>query len=574
MATETPFQKTRKLEAALWEDFEPNKKDLGLIGEYFDPTRNACISGEQRNDATKRSLKIINSVANECLDTYEAGMLAGNASPSQLWMKVTTRNRKLAQADENKTFLQDLTDGLFEDCANSNAYPSLGLGWRDQGLYGTEAMLVIQDTEDPVRCYVFSIGTYAIGQDNRGAPNTFSHRFQMTAAQMRAQFGEMALSQEVRDALKNKPEQKFDVCHVIQPNPDYHENASVARFRKFHECYYEKNAPEGKDEKYLKESGYGSFPVVVSRWKSAGLHTAWGVGIGIKLLSDCMQLQLTTKDEANSIEFKNNPAMKGPGSLANAWVKRRPGQFTAVDVQAGQQQLEPLFDNDLDIGAVELVIARLEQRLRSGFFTDLFKQFTGPVDRLPKTAYLAQKMFLEKVANLLPVMEQQNREFLAPFIERLIQIRIETGRLLPFGSVVPPGVDALVVPEGLDGKALTFEFVSPFAEAQRAARTGSMETFLAFWTQLAAQFPAAASMVANKIDFYAAIDESADGYSMPPKMLRSADEVAELDEAQAEAMEAQRTAQNVPGAAGAVKALGETQLGTDSALDAALAGAA
>lgn len=559
------YRASKALATALWADMEQNKPTWGLIGEFVYPWRNECIVTPQRNDATRRSTKIINGAAGLAFNTFRAGMLAGNSSPSQRWFKITTRDRSLNQSNEVKRFFDELDEAIYDDLSHSNAYKALSLDYGDQGLYGTAAMLVIADEDDPLRCYVFPIGSYACGQDAAGRPDKFCRKFRMTASQMRAEFGEWNLSVAARAALPSDKSTKtgedvFDVWHVISRNDEYRKGASASESKLFKECYFEAGSGESdkggyatgsQDAKYLRESGYDAFPVIVTRWTPAGAFTPWGVGPGLEILGDVMQLQMMSKDVSNAIEYEVNPAMKGPGALANAYVHRRPGKFTAVDVTQGQQGLEKLFDINLRLDHAGLLINECIVRINEALYKDLFKQFTGNPDRLPKTAYLAQRMFQEKAGNLLPAMEQQYDELLGPLIDRAILIRYEQGRMPK-------------MPEALLGANLKYEYISPFAEAQRAQRTGGTETFLGVVGQLAAVWPEAAQYV----DMGPTVAELADGYSIPPALLRDPAEVAAMQEAQAAAMEAQRRAENIPGAAKAVKDLSFANVGDQNALEA------
>lgn len=571
MADAQQLQRTKAIGQALWQDMERNKATWGLIGEYVYPWRNQCIQDNDKGDATRRSRRIINGAAGLAFNAFRAGMLAGNSSPDMTWFKMTLRDPELMESEDARRFLDELEKALFSDLARSNTYRALALAYGDQGLYGTSAMLVTEDDQDPLRCHVFPIGSYAIGQDYRGVPDKFYREFTLTAAQMRDQFGLDALSATVRNALSvgRAGSTEFDVCHLIVPNDDAYDGAaSAATAKRFKECYYEKAA--GAEGKYLRESGYDHFPVIVTRWTPAGATTPWGVGPGLEALGDIMQLQLMTRDMTNAVELGVNPPMKGPGALKEAIINRRPGRFTAVDVTQGQQPLEPLFPNTLRLDHVFALTEKLEARINEHFFKDLFRQFTGQPDKtLPKTAYLAQRIFQEKAGNLLPAMQQQYDELLTPLLDRAIQIRIATGRLSFDERAKEMFPDAVVIPQSLSKVDLVYDFVSPLAQAQRAMRTGGIETFLGVVGQASAVWPEAR----NKVDIYEAIEEIADAYSIPPKLVREAEEVAEIEEAQAQAMQQQQMAENIPQAAKAAKHLATAPVGEGNALEAILGAA-
>lgn len=577
--TASRYKKSLAKGKALWDEMQANVYRWSLIGRFVYPWRNSAIAPDKAGDATRSSREIIDGSASLALTSFRAGMLAGNASPSDEWVKISAYsqnaalNRAIQESTEAKEFFEQLEIQFYSDVNNSNFYRAAPLAWGDQGLYGTSAMQVMADDDDPFRCYVFPIGSYAFAVDDRGVPNTFYREFQMTAAQMKSKFGEANLSEEARRACGEGQtgQDLFNICCLIQPNENGASGyASESSARAYIECYYESGAANSgggtagshyatlaggseKDQKFLSERGYDIFPVVITRWLPAGGSTPWGVGPGQEILGDVMQLQAMTRDALNAIEFETNPAVQGPSSLQEAYIKRRPGKFTAVDVTQGQQGITKLFEPNLRLDHVELMSSKCIARINEGLYKDLFKQFTGAPDRLPKTAYLAQRMFQEKAGNLLPAMQQQYDEFLSPFIDLVIHIRAERGDLPP-------------IPKLLQNAPLRYEYTSPFARAQRAQRSGDIETFLGVIGQMAAVWPHAAAYV----DVAPAVDAIADSYSISPKLIRDKDEVAAEMEAQAQAMEQQRVAENVPGATRAVQNLSQTPVdgGQSTALDA------
>lgn len=549
---EPKLKRLRTMGAALWEDMDRYKSTWGTIGEFFSPWRNACLTNDDRS-AVRRAQRIINSAATLAYNAFCAGMLAGTCSPSQRWFKVTVQD--VDESDEQANlFFEAAERKAYDKIARTNAYRSLALMMGDQGLYGPGAMLTVHDNgNDPFRCFVYSIGTYALGIDDRGVVDTFYREFEYSAQQMRSKFGTKVLSSSVKDALRNDDRKsKFVVCHAIYPNDEYREKASVPKFKKWAECYFEKAADEGKagDGVPLKEGGYDSFPVQAPRWRPGDERSPYGVGIGIELLPDVIQLQGIERSTSNAIENEVDPAVTAPTALAGAYISRRPGKVTVVDVMQGQQGVERLFESNLNLQHVEVLTQKIIARINEGLFKDLWRLFTDPNRELPGTAFLAKRMFDEIATNLLPAMEQQNDELLVPFLDRVFELMTEAGELPP-------------VPASLRGKPLKFEFISPLAEAQRAMKVGGIQAFLAVASQMVVAFPECK----NVVDAVQTLRELGDGFSIPAKMLRSDDEIAELDDAEAQAMEAQQQLNAIPPLAGAAKDLGATPMGQGSALD-------
>jgi Bacteriophage head to tail connecting protein len=110
------------------------------------------------------------------------------------------------------------------------------------------------------------------------------------------------------------------------------------------------------------------------------------------------------------------------------------------------------------------------------------------------------------------------------------------------------------------------------AQAQKAIGLGSLERFSTFVTTMVAAFPNDPS-VGDKPDVDQIFDEYAKASGLPPRVVRSDEQVAAMREERSLAAEMQREAELLSQAAPAVKDLASAPMGQDSALDALLGNA-
>ena len=93
--------------------------------------------------------------------------------------------------------------------------------------YGQCPMAIFSNPNTAVQFVPFTIGTYALGCGANGQVNTFVRKFTMTPAQMKDQFGEENLPQNIQRQLANndKYTKKHKVIWLVEPNenriPDY-----------------------------------------------------------------------------------------------------------------------------------------------------------------------------------------------------------------------------------------------------------------------------------------------------------------------------------------------------------------
>ena len=157
----------------------------------------------------------------------------------------------------------------------------------------------------------------------------------------------------------------------------------------------------------------------------------------------------------------------------------------------------------------------------------------------------------EKLTQLGPVVDRVNIEKLEVDIDRAYDILDRQG-------LIPPP------PPEIANRALSINFVSILAQAQKATSNNSIERAAQFVGFLTGMYPDAAI----KFDAEQAIDEFANNSSVSPKIIRSDEIVArmkeEMQQQQQQAQMAEQAAQLAPAAAQGAKAaelLSKTQVG-------------
>ena len=121
-------------------------------------------------------------------------------------------------------------------------------------------------------------------------------------------------------------------------------------------------------------------------------------------------------------------------------------------------------------------------------------------------------------------------------------------------------------PEELQGMEMKVEYISMLAQAQKMVGTGAIAQTVGFVGNIAAIIPSAVDM----IDIDEAIQEYGDMMGVPPKMIRSKEDVAALRQSKIDAQAAAQRAADMQSMVDASKTLSDTKLDQNSALDAAL----
>jgi hypothetical protein len=296
------------------------------------------------------------------------------------------------------------------------------------------------------------------------------------------------------------------------------------------------------NEKYLRESGYDFFPVMVPRWETTG-EDVYGTSCpGMDALGDIKQLQLGEKRAAQAIEKMVNPPMTGPSHLRNQKASILPGDITYLDVREGQQGFRPAHEVSARINELEMKQEQVRARIRRAFYEDLFLMMANDA-RSNVTAREIEERHQEKLLALGPVLEQLNQDLLDPLIDNAFNI------MLMKGLIPPP-------PEEIAGQDLKVEYISIMAQAQKLVGIAGIERFTGFVGQLAAASPE----VLDKIDFDQAVDIYGDMTSVPPGLVRTDEEVEELRASRAESQRQAQAMEQLNQETAALKNLSQTNV--------------
>lgn len=370
----------------------------------------------------------------------------------------------------------------------------------------------------------------------------------MTASQMVAKFGKENVCNAVENAWKTGgTEESFEIVHLIEPNDKRIEGRLGWEGMPYRSVYYD---PQDKEERFLRQSGYMEFPVAAPRWWVTG-QDVYGTSPGMVALPDVRQLQQDTKRKGKNIELIVNPPMVAPISLKRQRVSTVPGDVTYVESAHQGQRFEPAWVANPNITPQLQNIAELKQSIESTFYVDVFKMIASRVSP-QMTATQVMELANERMLLLGPVVEKSETELLEVVIQRTLNI------VLRNGLIEPPPPELLM--SGYD-----VQYVSVLSLAQKASGLGGLQETAVFVSGLATgAFPEART----KFDARQAVDEFAEMHAVPPGVIRTDEQVAEIDRIEQQQKQAAMLLEMAERGAGIGKTLSETGVGGNSALDA------
>lgn len=539
------------------ESFVPQWRDLA---DYIVPQRGRFFTGD-RNKGDRRNLKIIDSTATFSARTLSAGMMAGSSSPARRWFELTTFDPDLADYDPVKRWLHDATTRVWGVLGRSNFYDKQALVYGDLGTFGTAAMAIMEDDADIMRCFDFPLGSFMLGTDARGQVTVFAREFEMTVRQMVEKFVAQPngnadwsrVSVKVRDQWnRGNTETWIPVAHLIQPNVEYDAARIMSQYKAFRSCYYEVGSNDGR---MLEDRGFDEFPIIAPRWDATSEDVYGSTCPGMIAIGDVKALQIGEKRAAQAIEKMVSPPLVGLMALLTRTVSQLPGNVTYEDVNRPGTGLRPIHEVNPRILELESSQEGRRYRIKKAYYEDLFLMLSE-LDRREITATEIAERKEEKLLALGPVQGRLNRDGYDPTIDRVFAIMLRRG-------MIPRP------PRELEGANLKIEYTSVMAQAQKLIGLGGLDRFSVSMKALAEVDPT----IVDIVDTQELAETYAEMTSVPPKILRTPEQVAEIRQERARQQQAAQAAATLKDASAAAKNLGSVDTSKQSALTDLMAGA-
>lgn len=518
----------------------------------FTRPRSTRFTASEVNRGDRRNSKIIDPAAVMAARTLSSGMMSGITSPARPWFRLATPDRDLMDYGPVKLWLETVEQRMNEVFNRSNLYQSLPLMYEDLGTFATGAMAVVADPQRVIRTVPFPTGSFYIANGSDLSVDTAVREFSMTVRQVITEFGMGAVSDTVKSQWNSgQYGQWVNVVHAVYPNLDRQTGKLEAKHKAYKSVYYEANST---DDKLLRESGYDEFPIMAPRWEVNGEDVYGSSCPGMVALGSVKALQLLQRRKAQMIDKITNPPLQAPASIKSQRISTIPGGINYLPMADVNNQIKPLFQIPAN-GTNGLLedIQDTRQIIDHAYFVDLFRMMQTVNTRSMPVEAVAE-MREEKLLMLGPVLQRLDSELLDKLINRTFSVMAENN-LLP------------VPPDEMQGMQLKVEYISVMAQAQKAIGVSSIERFIGFTSGIGQFSPDAL----DKINVDETIDAYAASIGVPPSVVATNEQVAQIREQRAQQQAMAQQMQMVQAAVGGAQALGNTPMDDNSAL-AALAG--
>jgi Bacteriophage head to tail connecting protein len=428
------------------------------------------VPGESRTE------RLFETTAVQAAQTLAASLMGAITNPAIQWFRLRFREDDLSDNQEVATWLNACDEIMASAYNASNFYQAAHTFYLNLAVFGTAAMYSCSterlghkgSREAYLRFQTLPTGHYVIAENYLGKVDTLIRSFDLTPRQARQQFGEVALSRDLR--LQAADPRHMDVpkrfLHAVYPRELTRQGGIGNKKMPYEELYLE------LDSRHVCwESGYEEFPFLVARWETLGT-SPWGFGPGHIALPDVRTINTLRELMLLQLQLWVQPPLM---QMEEAVIGSISLESLAVNVITREDALRPL-DLTGRPDLVKLEEEALKKAIRESFYADAL---TGlpPADATTMTAYeVAQR--IEQMQRLMgPAFTRLLSEMLDPLADR-------TFGLLWRAGVLPPVPRPVVEAARRNRGQLDVEYEGPLARAQRGVEVKAIGESLAVAGQI------------------------------------------------------------------------------------------
>lgn len=445
------------------------------LAEHFLPTR-FRLETDRDGDGRGPMLnsRLVDATGILAMRVLAAGLQGGLTSPARPWFRLSLDDADLARSRQGQEWLDECAARMRVVFHRSNFYNVMHTLYAELGTFGTAFAFELADPRRGFSFVPLCTGEYVLDCNERRRVDTVFRRISMSLRQMAASFGQEALPEDLRAALRRGPDQRFPVAQAVFPRAERRPGRVDAAGMAFASLHW----LEGRGGAHpLRVSGFRGFPGFGPRWEAAG-NDVYGRSPAMDALPDCRMLQQMGVTTLKAIHKAVDPPMSVAAGLRSVGLDLTPGAVNYVDSIPGQspQAATPLVQVRPDLATARKAMEAVQNQIRAGLYNDLFKLVLEGRSQVTASEIAAREE--EKLILIGPVLERLHDELFLPLIDRTFELMREL-------DMLPP------TPPELAGRRLRVEFVSLLAQAQKLVGMGAADRYMDLAGRAAAVWPEA-----------------------------------------------------------------------------------
>ena len=506
------------------------------------------------------------------LRSFVAGFLEGNTSAGRPWIRFGTSSEDLNDNPQNSLWLHRFTTRVLEVIGNSNFYNAAAIFYADFGVFNTGAHMIQERSDGQKNLFFHTMmpGSFFPLNNGFNEPTTMVREYSLTVKAIVETFGKKDKhGRYMWDNISPQVQKMYNdgnyttimtVVNIVTQNDEFDPSQPMILLNKpWLDVTYELGGPGGQYYQYAQEFGEISpdpfqtqrflevigltrKPFIVGKSDSGNNFEYGETGPTLNALGLIKSANKKAIAGDQALELMLRPPLQGPASLRKSYITNAANSYVPLDpTSASQKGLRSIFDIHPDIAALVQNVGDLRAQIGKLYYEDYLLYLTqNPKTR---TAEETKEVVQEQQLVIGPMLQSLNLSYNVPLVEYVADYVLHDD----------PIMKQWPVPKALQGQYLRPEFISIFAQAQRAADLPSIQQYLGFVEQVGQMQPA----VFDKVNLDKIADIYEDRLFLPEGINRPQSQVdAQRQKAQAAQQRQQMLEQTLPAMAGAAKDMG------------------
>lgn len=415
--------------------------------------------------------------------------------------------------DQGDRWLSTVSDIMFKQIHNSNFDSEVYDFLTDIVVAGWGALYIeLNNNKLNFKCWPINT-VYLDSHNDQQLIDCVYREYELTAEQIRNTYPDT-----VHESItRAKSTDKYKLIHTIYPNKEYKKSKVNIKSNK----PFKSLIIDVKNKAVLEESGYDSFPVVVSRFNK-NHNDLYATGQVSQVLEDSRIVNKMNRLVLNSAEL----------TLGGVWVAKNDGVINVNNIKLRPRTIIPANTVDdikrIDVGGnvnigVDL-ITLYQNRIKRGMMSD---QLT-PINSSPLSATEVSARVNIIRNQLSSIFVRMQTEFLNGLLER-------TFDLLMRNQYLPQPPQEIIN----KGQGLNFTFTNPLSQSVKLESVTNINNFINTVLPLA-QYN---SDILDLLDMDNIVYTLQDALAVTPEALVTKEDLAQIRDAKAQAAQAQINAQ-------------------------------
>lgn len=483
--------------------------------------------------------------------SFVAGFLEGNTSASRPWYRYQHPDPDRNRFTPNRSWLDMATMRAMGQLGSSNFYLAAGEFYNDYASVNTGAHVIQKKKEGGLHFHTLVPGSYRVVNNAMGEAVVLVREFTLTAKAIVDEYGVGDDWSNISDTVKKCYEnsdyiQTFDICEIYIQNKSFDAGKPIGGMNRqwatityelgvssasgYNGSYVGDYPTNNKEEHtYLRVSYSRKKNIIVGKSQSSDNYAYGQRGPTTDAIGLIRSLNKKAIAKDVAIEKMLDPTTQGPASLRKTYLTTQARKYIPLDPTAlAQGGIKTAFDINPAIGPLTMDVEDMRRQVEKFYYSDFLMYLS--MNPKTRTATETQAIINEQQMVIGPNLQSLNWSYNMPIAEFMLDYVIHEDPYLP-----PP-------PEDLQGEWINTEFISVFAQVQKAADLPMINQFLDRWVTLAQINPKAWDNI--NIDELGKI--YTDRYYLPAGLMNDQNQIDAIREQAQKDMQRQQMIEAIP----------------------------